>query len=956
MLLRTPDASAQRPAVSVRGATKSRPGRKIIMEAKNQAEPSAVSFEAAILRVLPVAMAAVDQDGKLVAWNGAMEELTGKSARDVLGKKAWNGWFPKRRSTALDEALEEGETVEDELTFGTAKFRLTACPMKSEGDAPTGAVATLVADGGGGLQEGLRALVEETATLSRAAVDGKLATRADASRHTGDFAKVVQSMNEVLDAVIKPLTFSAGYVERIAKGDIPPKITDSYNGDFNTIKNNLNTCIDALSGLIAQMNNMSSLHDAGDIDVKIDAGKFEGAYKVMAQGVNDMVFGHIAVKKKAMACLAEFGRGNFEAPLEKFPGKKAFINDTFEVVRANLQALIADANVLSKAAIEGKLATRADASRHQGDFRKIVQGVNDTLDAVIGPLTFSAGYVDRIAKGDIPPKITDNYNGDFNLIKGNLNTCIDALSGLIAQMNNMSSLHDAGDIDVKIDAGKFEGAYRVMAQGVNDMVFGHIAVKKKAMACLAEFGRGNFEAPLEKFPGKKAFINDTFEVVRANLKALIADANVLTKAAVEGKLATRADASRHQGDFRKIVQGVNDTLDAVIGPLNVSAGYVDRISKGDIPPKITDNYNGDFNAIKVNLNTLIDAMEKITAAAKEIANGNLMIELAQRSERDELMKALVAMVKSLSEVVGDVRSATDKVAGGSKEMSVSSETVSQGASEQSASIEQVSASVEQMSANIKQNADNATETEKIALKAAADAKEGGEAVTRTVEAMKQIAGKISIIGEIARQTNLLALNAAIEAARAGEHGKGFAVVASEVRKLAERSQKAAGEITDLSATSVSVAEKAGVLLARILPDVQKTSELVQEITAASREQDTGTTQISKAIQQLNEVIQQNAAAAEEMAATSEELSSQADQLQTAIGFFTVDDRDKRRAAPPPNKAAPRAAGRAPVPPARNGHANGNGHMNGNGKSNGKGKGALVQLTDDAGSDQGFTSY
>ena len=187
--------------------------------------------------------------------------------------------------------------------------------------------------------------------------------------------------------------------------------------------------------------------------------------------------------------------------------------------------------------------------------------------------------------------------------------------------------------------------------------------------------------------------------------------------------------------------------------------------------------------------------------------------------------------------------------------------------------------------------DNAELTEKIALKSAADATESGKAVTETVGAMKEIAGKISIIEEIARQTNLLALNAAIEAARAGEHGKGFAVVASEVRKLAERSQTAAGEISQLSASSVEVAEKAGAMLAKLVPDIQKTAELVQEISAASKEQTSGADQINAAIQQLNQVIQQNAGAAEEMSSTAEELSSQAQQLQGTIAFFKVDERE-----------------------------------------------------------------
>jgi methyl-accepting chemotaxis protein len=193
-----------------------------------------------------------------------------------------------------------------------------------------------------------------------------------------------------------------------------------------------------------------------------------------------------------------------------------------------------------------------------------------------------------------------------------------------------------------------------------------------------------------------------------------------------------------------------------------------------------------------------------------------------------------------------------------------------------------------MAANIKQNSDNAQQTEKIAIKAAEDGNESGKAVAETVVAMKEIAGKISIIEEIARQTNLLALNAAIEAARAGEHGKGFAVVASEVRKLAERSQTAAAEINKLSASSVQIAEKAGEMLARIVPDIQKTADLVQEITAASNEQSSGAEQINKAIQQLDQVVQQNASASEEMASTATELLSQAEQLQNTIGFFKID--------------------------------------------------------------------
>ncbi|MBF0279435.1 MAG: HAMP domain-containing protein, partial [SAR324 cluster bacterium] len=284
-------------------------------------------------------------------------------------------------------------------------------------------------------------------------------------------------------------------------------------------------------------------------------------------------------------------------------------------------------------------------------------------------------------------------------------------------------------------------------------------------------------------------------------------------------------------------------------------------------------------------------LTKGVTLAESVSQGDLtaQIDVNQKDEIGILAGSLKEMMSNLSKIVGDVKTAADNVAAGSQQLSSAAQEMSQGATEQAASVEETSASMEQMTANIQQNTDNSQQTEKISLKAAADAKETGSAVLQTVQAMKEISGKITIIEEIARQTNLLALNAAIEAARAGEHGKGFAVVASEVRKLAERSQNAAGEITGLAGSSVEVAEKAGSMLEMLVPDIQKTAELVQEISASSNEQNTGADQINKAIQQLDQVIQQNAGAAEEMSSTAEELYAQAEQLQETISFFHIEE-------------------------------------------------------------------
>ncbi|MFP4037243.1 MAG: methyl-accepting chemotaxis protein [Desulfobacteraceae bacterium] len=528
---------------------------------------------------------------------------------------------------------------------------------------------------------------------------------------------------------------------------------------------------------------------------------------------------------------------------------------------------------LSEAIGRGKLDTRADVDKFEGNYARIVQGVNETLDAVISPMNMVAEYVDRIAKGDIPEEITDEYKGDFNEIKNNVNLLI------------------------------------------------------------------------------------------ANLTAIFKEMNGLIQDVSDGKLDTRGEREKYQGDWADLVGRVNSLIDTFVAPMNMVAEYVDRIAKGDIPEEITDEYKGDFNEIKKNLNMLIDSMNKVVHVAqgisqgnlkvdvqkrsegdelmaalknlvvaersiaelsKELGQGNLDVKVKKRSDQDELMEGLQDMVKALSTIVQDIQAAAEQVATGSQEISSSAEEMSQGATEQSSSVEEVSSSMEEMNSTVAQNADNAKQTASMAEKAASDAKQGGESVAETVQAMKSIAEKIGIIEEIARQTNMLALNAAIEAARAGEHGKGFAVVAAEVRKLAERSQTAAKEISGLSGTSVEVAEQAGKLIEEIVPGIQKTAELVQEINASSAEQADGIQQVTKAVQQLDQVIQQNATATEEMSSTSEELAGQADQLKNAVAFFKLQEQVSGR----PSREG---AGKTPRRPASVRESKGNGGGDGNGK-------------------------
>ncbi|HTN51008.1 MAG TPA: methyl-accepting chemotaxis protein, partial [Anaeromyxobacter sp.] len=514
------------------------------------------------------------------------------------------------------------------------------------------------------------ALVAEARKLREAVEEGRLEVRGQTGHLDPEFRPIVDGINETMDSFLGPIRLTADYVQRISRGDVPPPITEPYQGDFNAIKESLNKAIGAVEALVADARMLASAGVEGRLSTRADAGRHEGDFRKVVQGFNDALDAVVGPLGTAARYLEEISRGEIPARIaEGYRGDFAAVRDSLNRCIDAVTALVEDAAMLAEAGVQGKLASRADARRHQGDFRKVVEGVNRTLDAVVGPLSMAARHVNDISKGKIPVRISDAYQGDFDKLKESLNGCIDAVNRLVG------------------DAGR------------------------------------------------------------------------LLEAAAAGRLDARADAAQHQGDFRKIVEGVNRTLDAVLAPVDEAGRVLDRLSQRDLAVRVEGDYRGGHARIKESVNATAGALE---------------------------------------DAVAQVAEAVDQVSSAAAQIAASSQAVASGASEQASSLEETSASLEHVLAGTRKAAEAAQQASLLARAARGAAAEGAE----TVEQMQAAMGKVRAsaegtsqiirdINDIAFQTNLLALNAAVEAARAGEAGRGFAVVAEEVRSLALRAKEAA---------------------------------------------------------------------------------------------------------------------------------------------------------------------
>ncbi|MCF8169293.1 MAG: MCP four helix bundle domain-containing protein, partial [Rhodoferax sp.] len=595
---------------------------------------------------------------KLIDFQDELMKKAGKDADDlvlaterliiILGSiaavlTALFGWFITRSITGPTAKMVDGA---NKMAAGDFNFKLDI-DSKDE----IGQLASAV----GSMQAAVQAMIADAAMLAQAATAGKLETRADATKHKGDFHRIVSGVNNTLDAVIGPLNVAAGYVDRISKGDIPPKITDTYNGDFNTLKNNLNQAITSINALVSDANMLAKAAVEGKLETRADAAKHQGDFQKIVVGVNNTLDAVINPLNVAAGYVDRISKGDIPPKItDNYNGDFNTLKNNLNTCVDSVNALVADANMLAQAAVAGKLETRANAAKHQGDFQKIVQGVNNTLDAVIGPLNVTARYVDDISKGVIPPIITDNYNGDFNVIKSNLNNVVKMMSDLLAQTDIIIKGAADGELDKRANAEMFVGGWNKLVTGVNQAITNIVNPMNVTADYVDKVSKGIIPPTITaEYRGQYNIIKNNLNNMVKMMNDLLAQTDIIIKGAADGELDKRANAELFVGGWNQLVKGVNEVVTNIVNPLNVTADYVDRIAKGDIPPPITAVYKGQYNIIKGNLNACIEATNQQAMAAKQISMGDLTANVKIRSENDVMAKSLIDVVKAVNALVTD---------------------------------------------------------------------------------------------------------------------------------------------------------------------------------------------------------------------------------------------------------------------------------------------------------------
>jgi len=791
------------------------------------------------------------------------------------------------------------------------------------------------------MQDNLSQVVAEIKGIVAAANKGDFSTKIQMNGKAGYTKELSELLNQLSDTVDIAFKDTIRVAQALAQGDLSQKVTRDYQGSFDQVKQAVNTTADSLTSIVGEIRNIVATANKGDFSIKMGLNGKAGYTKELSELLNQLSDTVDIAFKDTIRVAQALAQGDLSQKVTRdYQGSFDQVKQAVNTTADSLTSIVDEIRNIVATANKGDFSIKMGLNGKAGYTKELSELLNQLSDTVDIAFKDTVRVAQALAQGDLSQKVTRDYQGSFDQVKQAVNTTADSLTSIVGEIRNIVAAANKGDFSTKMQMNGKAGYTKELSELLNQLSDTVDTAFKDTVRVAQALAQGDLSQKVTRdYQGSFDQVKQAVNTTADSLTSIVGEIRNIVAAANKGDFSTKMQMNGKAGYTKELSELLNQLSDTVDIAFKDTIRVAQALAQGDLSQKVTRDYQGSFDQVKQAVNTTADSLTRIVDEIRNIVatanKGDFSIKMdlsgkagytkelsellnqlsdtvdtafkdtihvAQALEQgdltqtvtrnyegafDQVKQSLNNTVAKLSQTITEVVSAADQLGNASEQISATSQSLSQASSEQAASVEETSASIEQMAASINQNTENARVTDGMASKASKEAAEGGVAVKQTVSAMKDIANKIGIIDDIAYQTNMLALNAAIEAARAGEHGKGFAVVAAEVRKLAERSQVAAQEIGQLAETSVSTAESAGELLDAIVPSIAKTSDLVQEIAAASQEQSAGVSQVNTAMSQMNQITQQNASASEELASTAEEMTGQAEQLQSLMSFFKI---------------------------------------------------------------------